>query len=58
MIVFKSDQDLSREEWEMWKNYIEENYKNNIPLVMPNYFNMFEFEESGEIGGEIEFEEE
>lgn len=54
MIVFKSNQDLSKEEWEMWRNYIEENYKNNIPLVMPDYFDIFEFEE----GEEIEIEEE
>ena len=54
MIVFKSNQNLSKEEWEMWRNYIEENYKNNIPLVMTNYFDIFEFKE----GEEIEIEEE
>lgn len=53
MIVFKSSEDLSKEEWERWKNYIEMHYKNNEPILLPNSFDIFEFEK----GEEIEYEE-
>lgn len=54
MVVFKCNQKLSGEEWIAWTNYIEENYKNKIPLVIPDFIDIYEFEE----GEKIELEEE
>ena len=54
MIVFKSDQDLSREEWDMWKDYIECHYQDKIPMLIPDFIDVLELNE----GEEVEYEEE
>ena len=52
MIVFKSNKDMSAEEFQRWQNYIESHQKNNRPILLPEYFDVYEFEE----GEEVEYE--
>ena len=54
MIVFKSNEKLSMEEWDMWKNYIENHFKDDVPILIPDFIDMFELEQ----GEEIDYEEE
>ena len=54
MVVFKSNKDMSAEEFQRWQDYIESCKKNNRPILLPEYFDVYEFEE----GEEVEYEEE
>ena len=54
MIVFKSNEKLSKEEWERWENYIESHKDKDEPILLPDFIDIFEFEE----GEETEYEEE
>lgn len=54
MIVFKSNKELSKEEWEMWQSSITIHHENGIPLLIPDFIDIYEFEK----GEEIEIEEE
>lgn len=53
MIVFKSNNKLSKEEWEMWQSAITIHYENGTPLFIPDFIDVYELEE----GEEIEYEE-
>lgn len=54
MIVFKSNKELSKEEWEMWQSAITIHHQNGTPLFIPDFIDIYTFEE----GEEIELEEE
>lgn len=54
MIIFKSNKELSKEEWEMWQSAITIHYENDTPLLIPDFIDIYEFKE----GEEIELEEE
>lgn len=54
MIVFKSNEKLSKEEYDRWQKFVTEHWKSGEPIVLPEYFDFYEFEE----GEEIELEEE
>lgn len=54
MIVFKSNEKMSNEEYGRWQNLITEHWKSGEPIILPKYFDVYEFEE----GEEIEYEEE
>lgn len=42
MLIFQVDEeyDMSREEYERWQNYIEEQYKKDGVILLPNYVNL------------------
>ena len=54
MIVFKSNKEMSREEWEMWQSAITIHHENNTPLLIPEFIDVYEFEEGEEVGYEEE----
>jgi hypothetical protein len=54
MLVFKCNKDMVAEEWYRWKNYIEDCYNKDMPMLLPSCIDMLNTEE----GEEIEFEEE
>lgn len=54
MIVFKSNKELSKEEWEMWQSAIAIHHENGTPLLIPDFIDIYEFEK----GEEIEIEKE
>ena len=54
MIVFKCNEKLSIEEYGRWQNFVTEHWKSGEPIVLPEYFDFYEFEE----GEEVEIEEE
>jgi hypothetical protein len=54
MLVFKCNKDMVAEEWHRWKNYIEDCYNKDMPMLLPSCIDMLNTEE----GEEIEFEEE
>ena len=54
MIVFKCNEHLSREEWDMWKDYIECHYQDKVPMFIPDFIDVLEINE----GEEVEYEEE
>ena len=53
MIVFKCNKDMSAEEFQRWQDYITSHRENNEPILLPEYFDVYEFEE----GEEVEYEE-
>ena len=53
MIVFKCNEKLSGEEYTRWRDYIMDNWKSETPIVLPDYFDVFEFGQ----GEEVEYEE-
>lgn len=54
MIVFKCNLKLSLEEYDRWQKFVTEHWENGEPIVLPEYFDIYEFKE----GEEIELEEE
>ena len=54
MIVFKSNKELSKEEWGMWQSVITTHHENGVPLLIPDFIDVYEFNE----GEDIEYEEE
>ena len=53
MIVFKCNKEMSAEEFQRWQDYITSRRKKNEPILLPEYFDVYEFEE----GEEVEYEE-
>lgn len=53
MIVFKCNEKLSKEEYDRWQKFVTEHWESGEPVVLPEYFDFYEFEE----GEEIEYEE-
>lgn len=42
MLIFQVDEgyDMSKEEYERWQNYIEEQYERDGVILLPNYVNL------------------
>lgn len=42
MLIFQVDEeyDMSKEEYERWQSYIEEQYKKDGVILLPNYVNL------------------
>ena len=54
MVVFRCNENISKEEYDRWHEYISTHWENKEPILLPESFEVFEFEE----GEEIEYEEE
>ena len=53
MVVFKCNKKMSAEEFQRWQDYITSKREKNEPILLPEYFDVYEFKE----GEEMEYEE-
>lgn len=59
MLIFQVDEgyDMSKEEYDRWKSYIEEQYEKDGVILLPNYVNLLKTSLYDQDEGEDDYEE-
>ena len=59
MLIFQVDEgyDMSKEEYDRWKSYIEEQYEKDGVILLPNYVNLLKTSLYEQDEGEDDYEE-
>lgn len=59
MLIFQVDEgyNMSKEEYDRWKSYIEEQYEKDGAILLPNYVNLLKTSLYDQDKGEEDYEE-
>ena len=49
MLILRSSEHLSKEDYDRWQKYVLEHWENDTPIVLPDSFEVYEIEKKGDV---------